>query len=230
MAETFHYIEQVLRDHSKTFFPATRLGPTAVGHTLETSVFKKAEDNLKTADIVDTELKGKTGKGSRRVRLGTSNCGLEQQLLESYGKLNSAQTKRQFYPLLTMGKPRTLAPATVCDLVFDDELLGLSVNGSVIGGWGMDALSEMIHHKLRKIAIVEAEKKIVEGRPHFRYTAVDFYSGLCIPSIVGAIEQGLIKVEFRINEEHDHGTSFNTTTKAMRSFYRNHERIDFTPS
>lgn len=226
MIQSFEYIKEVIQRHSKTFFPQTRGGNTAVGHTLETSLFHKTEDNKAKADIGDAELKASTGKGSKRVRLATYNCGAEKSLLLEYGQMNKANTKRQFYPLFTMGKEKKFGNLSA-GLQMDYDRLQVCFNDRPVGYWEIDIISGMITNKLRNIAVVEAEKKIVGGVAHFRYNAVNFFSGLCIPSVISGIENGLIKVEFRINDEHDHGTSFNTTTKAMKDLYQYSTRITF---
>ncbi len=88
--------------------------------------------------------------------------------------------------------------------------------------WDFDILKEKLVRKLNYLALVDTEKKIVNGKLLFRYKNLHIYKLKSFDAFIDMIEMGLIKITFKLNvyrdikrmgKIHDRGTAFSIASK-----------------
>lgn len=95
--------------------------------------------------------------------------------------------------------------------------------------WSFDLLEEKISRKLSKLLLVFGDKKIKNGVMYYRYLCYKCYNFTCFENFLDAIEDGKIRVTFKIGvvrsgdklgNIHDHGTSFDICENKLDSIYK----------
>ena len=112
------------------------------------------------------------------------------------------------------------------------ELFAYRSNGSMIDvqtSWSYALLEERLKQKLQYLAIVEAEKKHMNGIYYYRYKRISFYKLKSFKKFIKLIKNGKIKITFKIStfkdgerygDVHDHGTDFSIMFKDIPRLYK----------
>ncbi len=94
--------------------------------------------------------------------------------------------------------------------------------------WSFSMIEEKVNRKLKYLLFVKAERKFEHNEVFFRYTKHQLYILKDFKTFIKAIEEGCIRVSFRINvfkdgyrygQIHDHGTSFDIEEKNLEKIY-----------
>jgi len=98
--------------------------------------------------------------------------------------------------------------------------------------WSFDLLKERLNLKLKNLAIIKAKSKIEDDCKYFKYDRIDFYIMRDFDTFLNLIEDGTIKVTFKIGvyrsgkrmgQIHDRGTDFSIKYNDIDKLY---ERIE----
>lgn len=96
--------------------------------------------------------------------------------------------------------------------------------------WDFDDLEKIIRIKLRTLALVVTQRKIVENDIFYRYTKLYIFEIKTFEDFIDLIEKGIISIEFcinrfksgkRIGQIHDHGTAFRIYQGDLLKLYKN---------
>lgn len=205
------------------FWKSTRKGTTGQGHTYESMVLVKEEDNLAEADYCGTEVKTSSAKGGR-VRKFTLNFGGEQLLTQTCGVKNS-EGKLCLNRSLRVGK-QSRWNGKVVNLSLDDKALRLTA-GDVTTEISRERIMEVLDKKVANMMIVSVEKRKSGDDWAYRYPAFTYLAALNHERFFEALQDGTIAVEFRIRGDKDYGTSFNINKKKLADLYG--IRFDWSP-
>lgn len=219
----------------KGWHNATRSGSTAIGKTFE-DLLDKEEDNNDLPDFYDIEIKTHETAINSMLTMFTKSPtyprGANTMLRNNYGvkdendnnilhvtvsgnqktKLN----KYKFNYLIDVDRKENLIRLNIFNN--DDQL----VDNSVF--WSFEDLEKQINKKLKTIAIVSAESRLINELKQYKYNEVDIVTNLSISSLVNGIENGDIKIDIRIGayksgskkgKTHDHGTGFRIQIKDL---------------
>lgn len=94
--------------------------------------------------------------------------------------------------------------------------------------WDFDILEEKLIRKLTYLALVDTEKKIVNGKLLFKYKKLRIYKLKSFNTFIDLLEKGLIKVTFKISvfkdpkrlgKIHDRGTAFSIESKNINMLF-----------
>lgn len=198
------------------FWSSTRKGTTGQGHTYETNVVVKPEDNLAKADYLGTEIKTSSTK-SGRVRQFTLAFGNEQLLTTTYGRVNR-ENKLCLNRSLRVGKTARWG-GTEVNLSLDDQALRLTA-GAIVSEIPRERITQVLDEKMTNLMIVSVQKRRQNGDWAYRYPAFTYYGGIDHERFFNALHDGTIAVEFRFRGDKDKGTSFNINKKKLSSLYR----------
>lgn len=205
-----------------------RKGNTGIGKTFE-DLLEKEEDNLDEPDFYDIEIKTHDENGSSMITLFTKSPsnprGANTYLRENYGILNDFgnMVLHQTVSATQRINSRLYKFEFQVFVDWEDERVYLHVFnklGELIDNhifWSFKDLEIQLNKKLKKIALVSAEKKEEKGIVYYKYNHIRLITGLNIAGLIKAIQNGDIKVDIRIGayssgpkkgKTHDHGTAF----------------------
>jgi len=85
--------------------------------------------------------------------------------------------------------------------------------------WGFQDLFHKAGTKLHNTFFVKASTKRENGETYFRYEDIFMLKGLDLNSLISAIENGLIYVDFDARTGHNHGTKFRLRQDALIKLY-----------
>ena len=94
--------------------------------------------------------------------------------------------------------------------------------------WDFDVLEEKLNRKLSYLALIGVTKKIVNKKKFFKYNTLNFYKLKDFDTFVDLMEQGVIKIIFkigvfkdakRIGKIHDRGTAFSIEEKSINKLF-----------
>ena len=94
--------------------------------------------------------------------------------------------------------------------------------------WDFDILQEKLYRKLKKLALIKAYSKKIDGIEYFKYYKIDMYRLIDFNSFIDLIERGKIRINFKLNirtkgdkigQIHDHGTSFDILEQDLEKLY-----------
>ncbi len=230
MFTNFDNFNSRITEHSTVFYPELRAGNTGCGYTFENFVLKKYEDNKREADFDGIEAKT-TLKASAPIRLNTSGLSYtKKELLNYYGAYHPAKERVQWYPsVMKVGKITNIGnnfstlggTLTMTECGIQAHIVERSTNEVVrtIGEWKNEEFEEYIDNKLVNLALVRAEKSTKEGMNFYRYNSATYFADLNIDHVRDAFQRNLIGLEIRMQEKHDHGSAFTTSTARAKKIY-----------
>ena len=94
--------------------------------------------------------------------------------------------------------------------------------------WSFELLKEKLYRKLKYLMFIKAKRKYEFPYVYYKYTQAQFYILKSFDNFLKAIEQGNIRVTFKINailsgknkgKTHDHGTSFEIQEKDLEKIF-----------
>ncbi len=207
--------QSIFETGSNIWWSSTRSGTTGQGHTFETRMLVKQEDNKSEADCYDTEVKTKSSR-AQRVRTFTMNFGIERELTRVFGK-QSRDGKLCLNRSLRVGKTA----------IWNNQKIDLKVSGGELRldagqhttGIPLDKIAGVLKNKLDNLLIVNTLKRRDGEDWQYRYPSFSYYDSLDQERFIDALSDGRVAVEFRIRGDKDYGTSFNIAAKEFPHLY-----------
>lgn len=214
------------------WFDSTRGGDTGQGHTWETRIAKKVEDNEAKADIFETEVKTTSSPNDRaRVRMFTQCFGTEPALFAQCSHITSGGVRRLARQIRTTSNARRAIywNGHEVDLKLTSSALQLTA-GSLITMIGRAEFERILAEKIKNLVIIHTRKRKNPNDPEqkkmqYQYHGFTYYGGIIPERFYEFLETGKIAIEFRLKGEtiekmdKDNGTSFNITKNLLKDLY-----------
>lgn len=207
-----------------------RKGNTGIGKTLEDLLDKK-EDNFALPDFKDIEIKSQRNATNSMITLFTKSpdypIAVNTFLRETFGNIsNKYNNKKILHTTINAKNFNTHISGNNFKILIDRDLkrLVLQVENNITkeiiyenAYWSFDNIQYALEHKLKYIAIVNADEKNKDSKNYFKFTKIIFIHGITLDKFLEALENGDIFVDIRIGvynsgkakgKTHDHGTGF----------------------
>lgn len=193
------------------FVQSKRKGNTGIGYTLET-LLGIAENNFKTPDFGEIELKSQRKGVTSRVTMFTFNKGAwllkPSEAITRYGYFDENERK-SLYCFVT-SKPNNQGLFTRID---ESAMQLYHTDGTLIAGWSVDSLMQAFDNKLPALVMVFADTRIVNEREEFWFNQAYFLHTPSRENFIDSVRRDVILLDVRMHlKSHgavrNHGTAF----------------------
>jgi hypothetical protein len=238
---------ELFNAHKDYAILSNRSGPTGIGKTFEDLLGKK-EDNLSLPDFKGLiELKARDMESSSMINLFTKSPDylpasaasfldykVNSYLLRNYGYIGEKGEKRL---CATLSAKETVYPkgglfgfALEIDdankfihIVVIDRKTGKEVFKDA--GWTYEMLLDTTKKKLQSLALISAQKKVIDGSTYYVYRHLDMIDGLDNAGLIDMIKKDIVRIDLRMKMREDdtvrdHGTGFRIRNKNLISVYK----------
>ena len=210
------------------YIVSLRKGPTGIGYTLETLLGVK-ENNLKSPDLGNIELKCKRIKSTSRMTMLTFNKSVwkieQDELIKQYGYVN---TKGQ-WALYTTAKNKPNNRGFYVR-VEQDAVKLYHKDGLCPIEWQLEDLIKELKKKLANVLLVHADSRKSKGQEEFWYKEAYLLTGLIVENFLELIKDGAIVIDLRMyikgtGSVRNHGTAFRCYRRYWDLCYSNTKRL-----
>lgn len=242
MEQTIEELQQkFLEIKQKGWIKNVRKGSTGIGITFE-HLLNIPENNFEIPDYNGIEIKTKRTYSKSYTTLFNAkpdgpHCCEVERLKENYGY---PHTKHKEYKVLNNSVFATektrIGVKYYFQLYIDRKqnkvlLLIFDIHGNLIENeifWYFDTLKDKLYKKLKMIALVASDAKIIGSEEYFRYHHLTLYKLKSFDEFLNLLEKGIIRITFKISvflsgkrkgETHDHGTGFDIQEKDLQMLY-----------
>ena len=217
-----------------------------VGYTFERLINKKV-DNFFLPDFRGIEIKTFELYTRRVIHLFNATPDGDylypiERVLDKLGYPDTKEHKYKVCNIAALGNEFTycgLYRKMILQIDYEKEKINFIAyrdgqNLDIGVSWSFELLKERLGLKLKNLAIVKAKSRIENGDKYFLYDRIDFYIMKDFKTFLSLIEDGTIKVTFKIGayrsgkrsgQIHDHGTDFSIKYNDIEKLY---EKIDIT--
>ena len=213
----------------KGWVVSKRRSNTGIGYTLETLLGIK-ENNLKTPDFGELELKSQRKNVSNRITMFTFNRAVwkikQKELIENYGYLDATQRKALYCTVNTKPNAQGLY------LKVEDELLKLHhLDGVLIAEWKISDLVKTFKEKMPALVVVMADTRInSEEKEEFWFNEAYFLKEPDIDNFIDLLKKDIIIVDIRMHIKkngavRNHGTAFRIDERFLYLCFAEKERL-----
>ena len=206
-----------------------RRGNTGIGYTLET-LLGLEENNLKTPDFGDVELKSQRKGVNNRVTMFTFNRGVwkikQRELIERYGYID------------TNGRPSLYCTANskpnnqgLLVKVEQETVKLYHLDGSLVAEWPGERLIDRFRSKMPALIIVNADTRVNSDRKEeFWFNEAYLLTDPNEDNLLDLIKQDIIIVEVRMHLRENrivrnHGTGFRIAERFWNLCFGNREKL-----
>lgn len=211
------------------FVPTMRVGNTGIGYTLET-LFGIAENNVRTPDFGEIELKSQRKNVTTPITLFTFNRGAWQvkqnEVIRTFGYVD--EDGRQALYCFVTSKPNNQGLFTLTD---DLALQLYHASGLLIASWSIEMILERFAAKMDALVIVSAQTRLdVNLREEFWFNEAYFLHTPSHGSFVELLRNGSIILDVRMHLKasgaaRNHGTAFRTVESVLPLCFAHRERL-----
>ena len=218
-----------------------RKGPTGIGYTFET-LLGRNENNLPYYDFEDIEIKVHRRKSSSPIHLFNATPDGDElfpikKIVNTIGYPDKINPKYKVFNVTITGKKYTnlgyykklkikvnyfkrKVDLRVVNNI--NEKYNLSVS------WSYNLLKDKIKYKIKKLAIINADVKKIDGKEFFKYNSIAFYQIKGFNHLIKLIDDGIVNVTFKIGvfrdgprkgQIHDRGTDFSIKQENLEMLY-----------
>ena len=215
--------------HRRGYIVSLRRGNTGIGYTLET-LLGLDENNLKTPDFGDVELKSQRKEVSNRVTLFTFNRGVwkikQRELIEKYGYTDTNGRPSLYCTVNSVPNKQGLF------LEVEQDIVGLyHVNGSLLAEWTGEVLIDRFRSKMPALIIVNADTRInSDNKEEFWYKESYLLTNPDEDNFLDLIKKDIIIVDVRMHLRanrvvRNHGTGFRIDEKFLNLCFGKREKL-----
>lgn len=216
------FIKKFKEIKEKGFIPTTRKGSTGIGHTLETELGIK-ENNDAHPDIEGAELKAHRTKGNSMITLFTFNNKVWKipplDAVKKYGNLDKDGRQGLYYTMSL--KPNSAG------LFLDVKKTEISVrhiSGEIIATWQLQTLADRFIQKLPALLFVSAFTEERDGLEYFHFYRAQLMKGTSPELLADQFREENILVDLRLHDKgtmaRNHGTGFRTFEDKLPSLFQ----------
>lgn len=225
----------------KGWIETKRKGSTGIGYTFEQLIQKK-EENLPLPDYNDIEIKTMRRYSKNKLHLFNLTpdgdflfpierilniLGYPDKNFHNFKIFNNEFNSKSFTYIGKYKKAKIVVNRENKKIelkAFDYKDNDLNVDIS----WSFDLLKNRISAKIKKLAIITANSKMVNNIEFFQYQNIEFYLLNNFDTFINLIEQGIINITFKIGvfkngkrygQIHDHGTDFSININDIKKLY-----------
>lgn len=214
---------------------------SGIGMTFE-SLMGIPNNEFEIPDFGSIELKTKTSNDSHHITL--FNCtptgphfheverlknlyGYPDSVLKKYRVLNTdvycnkfSKTLSNFLLKININKYKKEIILTIYDK--NEKILESEVY------WSFDILEEKLYRKLSYLALIKADKKVINKKKYYKYYEMKIYALKDFNTFLKLMEKGIIRICFKIGifrsgskmgHIHDRGTSFGIKEENLKYLY-----------
>lgn len=206
-----------------------RRGNTGIGYTLET-LLGLEENNLKTPDFGDVELKSQRNGVNNRVTMFTFNRGVwkigPRELIEKYGYIDT--NERPSLYCTANSKPNNQG---LFVKVERDAVRLYHVNGSLVAEWTGERLIDRFKNKMPALLIVNADTRINSDRKEeFWFNEAYLLTVPDVENLLDLIKKDIIIVDVRMHLREsrvvrNHGTGFRIDERFWNLCFGKREKL-----
>jgi len=213
----------------KGWIISKRRGNTGIGYTLE-SLLDIEENNLKTPDFGNIELKSQRKNVSNRITMFTFNRAVwkikQKDMIETYGYIDATNRKALYCTVNITPNQQGLY------IKVEDELLRLyHVDGTLIAEWKIKDLVKTFQEKMPALIEVLADTRInSEGKEEFFFNEAYFLKNPDIDNFIALVKKGIIIIDVRMHLKkngavRNHGTAFRIDEQFLLLCFANKEKL-----
>ena len=206
-----------------------RKGNTGIGYTLETLLGLK-ENNLKTPDFENIELKSQRKGVSNRVTMFTFNRGVwkikQRELIEKYGYVDTNDRPSLYCTVDTRPNNQGLSVKVEQESV---KLYHLDRN--LIAEWPGERLVDTFKKKMPILVIVHADTRTnSDGKEEFWFNEAYYLTQPNEDNLLDLITKDIIIVDVRMHLKENkavrnHGTGFRIDEKFLNLCFSSREKL-----
>ena len=213
--------------NQRGYVVSLRRGNTGIGYTLET-LLGVEENNLKTPDLGNIELKCKRIKSTSRMTMFSFNHSVwkieQEELIKQYGYLDR-KGRRALYTT-AKNKPNNRGFYVKIE---QDYVRFCNIDGLCVAEWHLEYLIETLKNKMPNVLLVDAESHKSDGKEEFWYKEAYLLTGLNVENFLELIKNDTIVIDLRMHIENgsvrNHGTAFRIHRRYWDSCFNNTERL-----
>ena len=221
--------EKLSEIHQRGYIVSLRGSDTGVGYTLET-LLGVEENNLKTPDLGDIEVKGRRNGTNNRATMFTFNKGVwkirSKDLIEEYGyeddqgrlalkcTANSKPNNQGFYVKVEQDYVR---------LYHED--------GPLVAEWQSEYLMGRFKEKMQNVLLVNADRRRnLERKEEFWYKEAYLLTDPDVDNFLELIKKDIIIIDVRMHIKENgsvrnRGTAFRIDPRYWDSCFNNREQL-----
>ena len=206
-----------------------RKGNTGIGYTLETLLGLK-ENNLKTPDFENIELKSQRKGVSNRVTMFTFNRGVwkikQRELIEKYGYVDTNDRPSLYCTVDTRPNNQGFSVKVEQESV---KLYHLDRN--LIAEWPGERLVDTFKKKMPVLVIVHADTRTnSDGKEEFWFNEAFYLTQPNEDNLLDLIKKDIIIVDLRMHLKENkavrnHGTGFRIDEKFLNLCFSSREKL-----
>ena len=206
-----------------------RKGNTGIGYTLETLLGLK-ENNLKTPDFENIELKSQRKGASNPVTMFTFNKGVwkikQRELIEKYGYIDTNNRLSLYCKVNSRPNNQGLSMK-----VEKENVRLYHLNGNLIAEWPGERLIDTFREKMPALVVVNADTRInSDEKEEFWFNEAFYLTQPNEDNLLDLIRQDIIIVDVRMHLKENkavrnHGTGFRIDERFLNLCFNSRERL-----
>lgn len=211
------------------YIVSKRKSNTGIGYTLETLLGLK-ENNLKTPDFENIELKSQRKDATNRVTMFTFNRGVwkirQREVIEKYGYIDTNDRPSLYCTVDTRVNNQGLSVK-----IEQDNVRLYHLDGNMIAEWKGENLIDSFIKKMPALVVVIADTRInSEGKEEFWYNEAFYLTEPNESDLLELIRQDIIIVDVRMHLKENktvrnHGTGFRIEERFLNLCFGNRESL-----
>lgn len=211
------------------YIVSKRKSNTGIGYTLEILLGLK-ENNLKTPDFENIELKSQRKDATNRVTMFTFNRGVwkirQREVIEKYGYIDTNDRPSLYCTVDTRLNNQGLSVK-----VEEENVRLYFLNKTLIAEWPGDRLIDRFRNKMPALIVVNAETRInSDGKEEFWFNEAFYLTQPNEDNLLDLIRQDIIIVDVRMHLKENktvrnHGTGFRIDEKFLNLCFSSRERL-----
>lgn len=215
--------------NQRGYIASLRGGNTGIGYTLET-LLGLEENNLKTPDLGDVELKSQRNRTNNRVTMFTFNRGVwkvkPRELIEKYDYVDT--NRRPSLYCTANSKPNNQG----LFVKIEQETVRLyHLDGTLVAEWPGERLIDRFRSKMPALIIVNADTRInSERKEEFWYKEAYLLTDPNEDNFLDLVKKDIVIVDVRMHLRENrvvrnHGTGFRIEERFWNLCFGNREKL-----
>ena len=221
--------EKLSEIKQRGYVVSLRRGNTGIGYTLET-LLELDENNLRTPDLGEIELKSQRNGVSNRVTMFTFNRGVwkirQRELIERYGYVDT--NGRPSLYCTVNSKPNNQG---LYLKVEDDAVRLYHVDNTRVAEWLGEVVIDRFRSKMPALVVVSADTRInSDSKEEFWFNEAYLLTDPDQGHFLDLIKQDIVIVDVRMHlrengSVRNHGTGFRIEERFLNLCFGSRERI-----